>query len=202
MLVLTDKSIKTDAIDNDQIYVFENKKTLAKRLDRFEESAGDYLCITHSDIDELFENVAACFKYIEAAGGLVTLPDKRLLMIKRLGKWDLPKGKMEKGESIPETAVREVMEECGLTTAPIITDEPLHTYHTYYRDGNHVLKHTSWFPMSYDGDDTLTPQTSEDITDAVWVPENQMDMVLHNTYVSVKQVLEQRSSKNRAIGIV
>ncbi len=169
---------------------------MAKRLDRFEESNDECLCVTHHDIDELFECTAACFKYVEAAGGLVTLADGRLLLIKRLGKWDLPKGKAEKNESLPETAVREVMEECGLAIEPKILGELMHTFHTYRRDGNHILKHTAWYTMSYDGDDTLHPQITEDITDAVWLPESRMDMVLQNTYESVKQVLEHRLSVN------
>ncbi len=190
VVVLTDKNIKSSAIDNDQVYVFENKKSLAKRLDRFEESDDDCLCITHPDLDELFECVTECFKYIEAAGGLVTLPDSRILLIKRLGKWDLPKGKAEKGESLQETALREVMEECGLEEQPLITGELTHTFHTYHQDGNHVLKHTAWYAMRYDGDDTLHPQVAENITDAVWMPESQLNIALQNTYESIKQVLD------------
>ena len=178
-------------MDNDQVYVFENKRALAKRLNRFEESADECLCITHSDLDELFESVTECFKFIEAAGGLVTLPDGRIVMIKRLGKWDLPKGKAHKGESLQETAIREVMEECGLETSPIITADLAHTFHTYHRNGAHVLKHTAWFSMRYDGvDHTLYPQFEEDITEAVWMRKNQLGMVLQNTYESIRQVLE------------
>ena len=197
VVVLTDKNIKSAAIDNDQIHVFENKKTLAKRLDRFEESNDEYLCITHPDIDELFGFVADCFRYIEAAGGLVALPDHRILLIKRLGKWDLPKGKAEKGESLQETALREVMEECGLATDPKITRELAHTFHTYHQNGNHILKHTVWYAMSYDGDDTLYPQFAENITDAVWMPETKLNIALQNTYESIKQVLDEWLSESR-----
>ena len=186
-IVLTDKYLK----GNDQIYIFESKKALAKRLDRFEMSDDECLYIIHHDVDELFGYVTKCFKYIEAAGGLVTLRDGRILLIRRLGKWDLPKGKAKKGESLQETAIREVMEECGLKTSPKITAGLAHTYHTYYRDGVHVLKHTAWFAMRYDGkDDTLYPQFEEDITEAVWLPGNQLGMVLQNTYESIRQVLD------------
>ncbi len=197
VVVLTDKNIKSLAIDNDQIYVFENKKALAKRLDRFEESDDECLCIIHPDKNELFEYVADCFKYIEAAGGLVTLPDRRILLIKRLGKWDLPKGKAEKGESLQETALREVVEECGLKVPPEIVRELTHTFHTYHQNGNHILKHTAWYAMLYDGDDTLYPQTSEDITDAVWLPEIQLNIVMQNTYESIKQVFDEWLPANR-----
>lgn len=178
-------------MDNDRVYIFENKKALAKRIDRFEKSDDECLCVIHHNLDKLFGYVTKCFKYIEAAGGLVTLPDERILMIKRLGKWDLPKGKAKKGELLRETAIREVMEECGLEASPEITAELLHTYHTYHRNGAHILKHTAWFAMRYDDeDDTLYPQLEEDITDAVWMPPNQLDMVLQNTYESIKQVLK------------
>ncbi len=192
VVVLTDKNIKSLAIDNDQVYVFENKKALARRLERFEESDDECLCITHPDLDELFEYVTECFKYIEAAGGLVTLPDGRILLIKRRGKWDLPKGKAEKGESLQETAIREVVEECGLNPDPKITSELAHTFHTYHQDGDHILKHTAWYTMRHDGDDdTLYPQFSEDITDAVWLPKKQLNIALQNTYESIKQVMDE-----------
>ena len=190
IVVLTDKDIKSPVINNDHAYIFENKKTLAKRLEDFDKSNDERLCITHSDVNELFEYVTQCFRYIEAAGGIVTLPDERILFIKRLGKWDLPKGKAEKGESLQETAIREVMEECGLKTRPKITGELAHTFHTYHQDGRHILKHTAWYAMRYEGDDSLLPQFSEDITEALWLPQNQLNIVLQNTYQSIKQVLK------------
>jgi len=190
VVVLTDKDINNSENDNDCIHVFENRKALSQRLKRFEKSNDERLCIVHHNLNVLFKHVAGCFKFIEAAGGLVTLPDGRILMIKRLGKWDLPKGKSEKGESLQETAVREVVEECGLASLPIITGELLHTFHTYYRNKKHILKHTAWYTMQYDGDETLYPQLNEDITEAVWLPKNRLDTVLQNTYKSIKQVLK------------
>ena len=190
MVVLTDKNIKCTAIDNDLIYVFENKKSFAKRLARYENSNEECLRVTHPDIDKLFESVKTCFTFIEAAGGLVILPDNRVLAIKRRGKWDLPKGKAEKGESLRETAVREVIEECGLSATPKIIRKITDTYHTYHQSGDHILKHIAWYAMSYDGDNALTPQTEEDIVNAVWLPENQLDIILQDTYQSVKEVLK------------
>ena len=190
IVVLTDKNIKSSAINNDQIHIFENKKKLKNRLKRFGESNDEYLYIYHPDINELFKYTKGCFKFIEAAGGLVTLPDKRMLLIHRLGKWDLPKGKAEKGESLQETAVREVVEECGLEISPIITGELTHTFHTYHQNGNHILKHTAWYTMRYNGNVALHPQYSEDITEAVWLSPEQLNAILQNTYESIKQVLD------------
>jgi hypothetical protein len=126
VVVLTDN----EATDAENVYVFENKQALAERLDCFEKSDDDSLVVIHSDLNELFEYVKDCFNYVEAAGGLVALRDGRILLIKRLGKWDLPKGKVEKGESLQETALREVVEECGLEKSPLIVGEWTHTLHT------------------------------------------------------------------------
>jgi len=189
-VILTENHINEQEMNDYRLYVYENKKALAKQIKRFEKSDEPCLYITHSDLNVLFKRFAGCFKYIEAAGGLVTLPDGRILFIERLGKWDLPKGKADKGETLQETAIREVVEECGLEKEPIITGELTHTYHTYHRDGKHILKHTAWYTMLYDDDDTLYPQSSEDITKAVWLPKSQLDLVLQNTYKSIKQVLK------------
>ena len=187
---------KRPAIDNDRLYIFKNRQELAQRLERFENSDDERLYITHRNLNELFEYFAGCFKYIEAAGGLVTLPDGRILMIRRLGKWDLPKGKCEKGETLQETAIREVMEECGLAASPVITGELINTFHTYYRKGNHVLKRTAWFTMTYNGDDALHPQLDEDITEAMWISENQLNIFLQNTYKSIEQVFGKLKIEN------
>ena len=189
LVVLTEKPLTKLSLDNWQACFFENKRSLAKQLKQFEKSSDPCLYIIHHDLDKLFKKVTECFKYIEAAGGLVTLPDGRILFIERLGKWDLPKGKAEKGESLQETAIREVVEECGLKKAPIITSELTHTYHTYYQNEKHILKHTAWYAMLYDGDEVLKPQYSEDIVNAVWLHKNQLDIVLQNTYESIKQVI-------------
>jgi len=187
VVVLTENYLSIPAMNN--MHVFESKKALAKRLNLFENSEEACLYITCPDLDKLFKQVAGCFKLIEAAGGLVTLPDGRILLIERLGKWDLPKGKTEKGETLQETAIREVMEECGLQKAPKITGELTHTFHTYHRGGKHILKHTAWYTMLYDGSETLHPQSSENIITAVWLPKNQLNIVLQNTYKSIKQVI-------------
>ena len=188
-VILTGKSLNIPAIENCHVYVFINKKELAKRLQQFDKSNETCLYIIHHNLKELFDNVTGCFRYIEAAGGLVTLPDGRILFIERLGKWDLPKGKAEKGESLQKTAIREVVEECGLKKEPKIIDELTHTFHTYHQGGNHILKHTAWYTMLYDGDEVLCPQSSEDITNAVWLLNNQLNIVLQNTYESIKQVI-------------
>ena len=173
----------------DKVYVFKDKKSLARQLKQFELSGDEKLIVVHHDLKELMYYVKKCFKFVEAAGGLVLLPDGRVLMIKRLGKWDLPKGKAEKKEMMPQTAIREVVEECGLEQSPEIVSEVVHTFHTYYQSNKHILKHTVWYAMLYDGNETLRPQQAENITKAVWFPQNLLNFVMQNTYQSIKQVL-------------
>lgn len=185
VLLLTDKENGNDMPDT-----FKNTRMLAKELEKFAEAKEPLWVIKHSDIGEMLEKIKACCTFIEAAGGLVSLSDKRILFIRRFGKWDLPKGKAEKGETLEATAVREVVEECGLATLPQITKKIIDTYHTYHHKGKHVLKRTAWYAMTYDGDEALHPQLSEDITEAVWCAENQTDRMLRDTYGSVRQVFE------------
>jgi len=163
---------------------------MENRLDCFEKSDDENLYIIHNDLIKLFKYFKNCFKYIEAAGGVVTRTDGRILLIKRFGKWDLPKGKVIKGESFQEAALREVVEECGLEKEPKITNElTFHTYHTYQHNSKKILKHTVWYTMHYDGNETLNPQIEEDITLAVWFPPNLLKTVHQNTYSSIIPLL-------------
>jgi 8-oxo-dGTP pyrophosphatase MutT (NUDIX family) len=129
------------------------------------------------------------FIYIAAAGGLVQNDQGQLLFIKRLGKWDLPKGKVEKGEDIKTAAIREVEEECGIGNLKISKSLPS-TFHMYELKGEVVFKETFWFAMQTDFQKELTPQTEEDITEVCWVDPQQMEEQLKNTYPSIRELLE------------
>lgn len=189
-MILTDKNIKNTATHNAEVYTFENKAALTEKLEEFDHSETNCLYIVYPDIQKLFREVKACFKYIEAAGGLVINENGDILFIRRLGKWDLPKGKAEKKETLEKTAVREVVEECGLIQEPVIIGKLSDTYHTYHQNGKHILKHTAWYIMRYNGHHTLIPQLSENITEAVWLSEKQLEIPLNDTYYSIKQVLD------------
>ncbi len=140
--------------------------------------------------EAVFNSVFENYKFVEAAGGLVEL-NKKYLFIKRDGKWDIPKGKLEAGETIEEAAVREIMEECGLTTPPLIEKHLLNTYHTYVRKEKNHLKKTYWYLLKAGDDNTeLTPQLEEAITEAVYLPKAAFDTIKKNTYKSIKDVLK------------
>ena len=108
------------------------------------------------------------FRYVKAAGGLVSTDDGDCLMIYRGGRWDLPKGMVERGETLATAALREVAEETGVAACPSVR-LVAKTYHIYDKYGGWHLKQTSWFAMH-----ALRiqphPQTEEEITEAVWVP--------------------------------
>lgn len=125
------------------------------------------------------------FKSQKAAGGKVLNTNNEVLFIYRFNKWDLPKGKLEKGESISECAIREVEEECGITNLQIV--QPLETtYHIYQEKGNTILKTTYWFLMHTDFVGELTPQSEEGIEQVVFKNEGATVEALKNTYENVK----------------
>jgi hypothetical protein len=129
------------------------------------------------------------FLFIEAAGGLVRNENKELLTIFRNGVWDLPKGKVEKGELIEEAAVREVEEETGVKIHKHYADSIQKVYHVYSLKKKLVLKETSWFIMSAKSM-ILLPQREEGITKVCWMSELDLEKIFTiNTYLSIKILL-------------
>lgn len=143
--------------------------------------------------EALLRSAILHFHQLPAAGGLVCRNDDKMLFIHRLGKWDLPKGKIEEGESVQGAAVREVEEECGIDGVQVL--RPLtSTYHIYRSpwlpaDDNWVWKETSWFEMNYSGTETPVPQTEEDITEIRWFAMDELDEVLANTYGNIAKLI-------------
>ena len=134
------------------------------------------------------KTVAKSVILIEAAGGLVKNEKDEYLFIYRNGKWDLPKGKIEKEEEVKVAAVREVEEECGIKVSNI--DEKIcKTYHTYIMRGEVVLKKTHWFKMRCKRQDKLKPQKEEGITDARWFKKGNIEPIIANTFPSIVDVL-------------
>ncbi len=127
------------------------------------------------------------FKIVRAAGGLVRKKDK-FLMIYRLKKWDLPKGKKEKGEKYKETAVREIAEECGVTVK--IGEKIGTTWHTYTMNKKAMLKKTRWYVMDIVDDSGMTPSTEEDIEEVRWMNPKEVYHSLQNSYKSIQYVFE------------
>lgn len=124
---------------------------------------------------------------IQAAGGVVKNASGEVLVIRRNNKWDLPKGKLEKGEGISEGAAREIEEECAVNVniiAPLVT-----TYHLYDEKGKRILKETFWFSAEAKGNPELKPQLEEGITEVKWFRKSEMDTVFNDTYRNIIEVL-------------
>lgn len=145
------------------------------------------LVIESDDLRTLWSDFRAHFKEIDAAGGLVLNDEKELLLIRRNGLWDLPKGKWEEGESMAECALREVEEECGVRDL-ILKEHLMESYHTYRIKGFRVLKKTDWFVMK-SNQTSFTPQTEEGIDEIKWVNPKLLDWENHPTYESIKMVI-------------
>jgi len=135
------------------------------------------------------------YRIIEAAGGLVKNKKGKYLFIFRNGKWDLPKGKREKGETIKKCAKREVEEECGIKGLKIVRQLPT-TYHIYSLEEKQVLKPTHWFEMECDDASVLIPQTEEGITEVRWFTKTDLKIVKRNTYPLIKDVISEINKKN------
>jgi 8-oxo-dGTP pyrophosphatase MutT (NUDIX family) len=137
-----------------------------------------------SDFKQFFKK----HKYIEAAGGMVQRDDG-FLFIKRNGVWDIPKGKLDPGETPKIAAVREIEEECGLV-APIIKDYLIDTWHTYVHKGKNVLKRTYWYWLDEGEVKTkLVPEAEEGITDVAYFKLSELEPIMANTYLSIIEVV-------------
>lgn len=161
-------------------------RALVERMERGEEQGG--IAVIGHDFDawEVFQRD---HDFVLAAGGLVMDEHGRLLAIKRLGKWDLPKGKVEKDEAVDVGAVREVQEECGLQHVEL-KEFVTSTWHTYERKGRQHLKRTDWFLMRASSSEELTAQSEEDIEEVRWLDHDGVRMMEADTYPSLLPVLK------------
>ncbi|WP_372793597.1 NUDIX hydrolase [Lutibacter sp.] len=145
----------------------------------------DGICLLCSDLEGCWQLFKSQFKIQKAAGGKVLNFKNEVLFIYRFNKWDLPKGKLEKGESIEECAVREVEEECGITNLSI-ENELDTTFHIFERNNTVILKITYWFLMKTTYNEKLTPQLEEGIEQVVFKNKIETEDALKNTYENIK----------------
>jgi len=146
--------------------------------------------IWNKDLEKLKKSFFKHFTFIEAAGGMVQNTDKEILFILRKGKWDLPKGKLEKDELPEICAEREIQEETGVTKLTLkkkIGD----TYHTYDEYGKHYIKMSHWYYFTCSKKQNLEPQAEEDITEIKWFATIDIKKPVSNTYANIKDILSQ-----------
>jgi 8-oxo-dGTP pyrophosphatase MutT (NUDIX family) len=140
------------------------------------------------DYDAIKEYLRGKFKVVKAAGGLVRKKDK-FLMIYRMKKWDLPKGKQERNEKSRQTAVREVEEECNISVR--LSEKICTTWHTYTMNKSAMLKKTRWYVMDVVDDAKMKPQAQEDIEEVRWMNRKEVYHALEHSYKSISHVVEQ-----------
>ena len=179
-----------------------NPDALAAHLLRFL-SNEELTMILQGEIDRLWSGFQKNFRLVPAAGGVVR-NSRGILFIFRKGKWDLPKGKIDKGETPEAAAVREVMEETGLTRVQIVESLPstFHIFLSPYKnlENEWILKETKWFSMSCPEDETIIPEKEEDIEEARWFAQESLDEILSNTYASLKKLVERLKSDSDNFG--
>ncbi|MFM7710910.1 MAG: NUDIX hydrolase [Ferruginibacter sp.] len=146
--------------------------------------------IQTDNISDVLDRIKALFLPIQAAGGVVVDSASNLLFIHRLGKWDLPKGKMEDGEQPLETALREIQEETGVTGLQNHGKLPT-SWHIYPLGDSWVLKETHWFLFSCGHDVMLKPQIEESIDQVEWISSADLSRPLTNTYENIRMVVQQ-----------
>ncbi len=145
--------------------------------------------IYHKNFEKLQKKFWKLFNVIQAGGGLVKNIYDEVLLIFRRGVWDLPKGKLDKHETIEQCAVREVQEETGLSSLKIIKKLNI-TYHTYVENGKHYLKESHWFMMRAKKKENLVPQAEEGITDIRWVSKEEINDYIKNSFATIASVLQ------------
>jgi 8-oxo-(d)GTP phosphatase len=128
------------------------------------------------------------FKIIDAAGGVVTNKHGEILLIYRLKKWDLPKGKLDKGENFKITAKREVEEETGVKIK--LKRRITTTWHTYAIRNKPILKRNKWYAMECLDDSNMKPQKGENIEKVVWMSDDKVATVLKKSYRSIRYLME------------
>ncbi|MBY0425729.1 MAG: NUDIX hydrolase [Cytophagales bacterium] len=196
-VIESEKQLSTAHFEGDMFVKHVTKQQIINLLVAIEEKKYPKLhsvILVVQDKSETSKIIKRYFKIIKAAGGLV-IKDDKFLLIYRLKKWDLPKGKLEKNETVEEGAIREVEEECGVKVKA--NGKLGNTWHTYSRSGKRLLKKTSWYLMTCLDDRKMKPQTEEDIEAIGWFTAEEVEEKLHNSYGSIIEVFRKYKKANR-----
>ncbi|MDG1698404.1 MAG: NUDIX domain-containing protein [Polaribacter sp.] len=183
-IILTDSLPKENKY---HVYLFKNL-IVSEILKKLTSNSVNGVLIFCDNLERSKELFFKNFKIISAAGGLVLNPKKEVLLIYRNNIWDLPKGWIEKNESIETAAIREVEEECGIFNLKII--KPLTTTYHIYNQKGFMLKQTHWFLMTSDYERELVPQIEEGITKVIFKNKKATNEALKNSYANIKLVYD------------
>lgn len=187
---VVDDEIQPYIHHDDAVFIDElNTHTVKAMIHEMEQDKIHAGVFFHPDLEELKKAFYKKFTIVQAAGGLVQNENQEVLLIFRRGKWDLPKGKLDTGETLESCAVREVEEETGLRNitgvSPLII-----THHTYHEGARFILKESHWYKMKVKGPQTLVPQVTEEIHEIKWVSPGNLEKYYSVSYPSVADVLK------------
>lgn len=146
------------------------------------------IIIQSDNAEQLWKDFKSLYFYIKAGGGLVINPFGKILLIFRRGVWDLPKGKQDPGETLEQTAVREVREETGIPDLKVI-EKMGNGYHCYMMSKQRTLKRTRWYLMQTQSSDKLVLQKEEGIQDAAWFDPKELPKLNMPMYNNIRDVL-------------
>ncbi len=191
-IYLTDKlteQLEKKIVQSDIIYITKKKKIDAIAiLTDLKQADKKAAIVLQTDFEKLKSSFFKQFEIIEAGGGIVQNDDKAILFIFRRGKWDLPKGKLEEGETIEQCAAREIEEETGLEQLTL-HKKVGETYHIYKENGKDILKISHWFYFTSAGTKKTVPQKEEDIEEVKWVSTRNIKEPMANTYKNIKDIM-------------
>lgn len=180
-LILTSKLSDT----GNNKYFLLNEASILDAIDILSKKKLKEAYIYHPNEEEILKKFTDKIPVTVAGGGVVTNEKGKVLFIYRNDKWDLPKGKIDKGETIEECALREVKEETGVKKLKIENFLQT-TYHVFKRNGNYKLKEVHWFAMKTTYKGKLTGQKSEGIEKVKWKGPKKIQKALQNSYVNIR----------------
>lgn len=184
--------------EKEQYIAFENEEQIKQLLVIITEKYKDHVFfIVAKKLEELKIAFFNQFKLVIAGGGITYNKEGDILFILRNGHWDLPKGKIEPGENITDGSMREVKEETGIRVKEIWQKLGC-TYHTYNLHNKSILKETHWFSMRGKTTSKLKPQKKEGIEEVRWVKDEDIDLLLKNSYPNIRDIIEKARIMNQA----
>ena len=183
--------ILTDSLFVESDFDLLNYKNtiISEIIHKLTEGSTKGIILLCADLQEAWGDFKSHFKVISASGGLVINKQLEFLFIFRGGKWDLPKGRIEKGEQIKEAALREVKEECGISKLKL-GEFLITTYHIFFQNNQNRLKETHWFQMETTTKEVLIPQLEEGITIAIFKNKEDSVRALDNSYGNIHLVFK------------
>ena len=192
-----DAAIQSFVHHDDTVFIEElNVHAIKAMIHEMEQPKVHAGIFFYKNLEELKKKFFAKFVLVPAAGGVVKNEKNEILMIFRRGKWDLPKGKLDKKETPEEGAIREVKEETGLKNLKLLSLLTV-TYHTYQEGTRHMLKESHWFMMKSKSSQPLLPQAEEQIAMVRWAPKDEIPVYLLNSYASIADVLQVAMKKSK-----